>query len=65
MTVPGIFFYVVLSFVAFVICDDSEEVDMSLFRFSTKTPYFFKPIGSNEYFNADLFTPRKVWAVYR
>jgi hypothetical protein len=59
------FYFIVLFFVAFVICDYSDEVDMSLFRFSTKNPYFFKPIGEKNYFNAEHFVPRKIWGIYR
>lgn len=67
MTVPERYFYIfILFFVAFVVCDVADdEVKMSLFRFSTKNPYFFKPIGEKNYFNPEHFKPKKIWAIYR
>lgn len=53
---------IVLFFVSLVSCDFQED-DMSVFRFSTKNSYNFKPVA--KYYDANLFTPRKVWAIYR
>lgn len=66
MMLPDKCFYVIiLFFLVDIVCDDSEDVDMSLLRFSTKNPYFFKPIEGKNYFNAEIFTPKKIWAIYR
>lgn len=64
MTVKYLYF-LILFFVAFVICDEEYGLNMSRFRFSTKTPYYFKPVGELNYFNPETFTPRKIWAIYR
>lgn len=57
-------FITLLFFISLVFCDYQED-SMSLYRFSTKTPYFFKPIANSNFYNEDLYTPRKIWAIYR